>query len=591
MQIKEEKKLEDVLVQLKLLSSEQLELVKLESARNGKPLVQVISDMSLMTDENLTKARAISLGVPYVDLSGVHVDPNILKNLSKDLAKKYLAVPFAFSNGSLNIAMTDPNNVQVIEFIEKKSGLPVSPYLSSEQGIKQIIDQYQDISSEVKEALKDISETTASAPSIDIKKLDDVENLVQDAPVTRAVNTILEFAAKSRASDVHIEPRESGIKVRYRIDGVLHETMTLPVHIHAALISRIKILSNLKIDEHRIPQDGRFGIKMEDREIDIRVAISPTVFGEKAVLRLLDKSGGIITLESLGIRGRAYRLIDEGSKRPHGMILSTGPTGSGKSTTLYALLTKMNKPEVNIITLEDPVEYQIDGINQIQINSAVGLTFASGLRSILRQDPDIIMVGEIRDAETAGLAIQSALTGHTVLSTLHTNNSSGVLPRLLDMEIEPFLIASTVNTVVGQRLVRKICNKCKKSYTASPAMAAAIKKAVGHEMPSKKNPKKIDVKNFGYEHLPFEEDEKVTLFKGEGCEECRGTGYQGRIGIYEVFQVTPEMEKLLLAHSTSTEIQEEAVKAGMITMREDGFLKALEGITTVDEVVSRVTEY
>jgi type IV pilus assembly protein PilB len=593
MQIKEEKKLEDVLIQLKLLSSEQLELVKLESARNGKPLTQIILEMNLMTEENLTKARAISLGVPYVDLSGVHVDPNILKNLSKDLAKKYLAVPFAFSNGSLNIAMTDPNNVQVIEFIEKKSGLPVSPYLASEKSISQVVDQYQDISSEVKEALQSINEneTNGSAPSIDIKKLDEVDNLVQDAPVTRAVNTIMEFAAKSRASDVHIEPRESGIKVRYRIDGVLHETMTLPVHIQAALISRIKILSNLKIDEHRIPQDGRFGIKMEDREIDVRVAISPTVFGEKAVLRLLDKSQGLITLESLGIRGKAFKLIEEGSKRPHGMVLSTGPTGSGKSTTLYALLNRMNNPEVNIITLEDPVEYQVDGINQIQINSAVGLTFASGLRSILRQDPDIIMVGEIRDAETAGLAIQSALTGHTVLSTLHTNNSSGVLPRLLDMEIEPFLIASTVNTVIGQRLVRRICSKCKKSYTASPALTEAIKKSVGHLLPSHKNPKKGTEKELGYEHLPFEEDEKITLFKGEGCEECRNTGYQGRIGIYEVFQVTPEMEKLLLSHATSVEIQDEAVKAGMITMRQDGFLKALEGITTVDEVVSRVTEY
>ena len=594
MQIKEEKKLEDVLVQLKLLSKEQLELVKLESARNGKTMTQVVLDMNLLSEENLTKARAISLGVPYVDLSGVHVDPNILKNLSKDLAKKYLAVPFAFSNGSLNIAMTDPNNVQVIEFIEKKSGLPVLPYLASEKGIRQIIDQYQDISSEVKEALKSINENetpTGTTPSIDIKKLDEVENLVQDAPVTRAVNTILEYAAKSRASDIHIEPRESGIKVRYRIDGVLHETMTLPVHIQAALISRLKILSNLKIDEHRVPQDGRFGIKMEDREIDIRVAISPTVFGEKAVLRLLDKSQGLITLESLGIRGRAYKLIEAGSKRPHGMVLSTGPTGSGKSTTLYALLNKMNNPEVNIITLEDPVEYQVDGINQIQINSAVGLTFASGLRSILRQDPDIIMVGEIRDAETAGLAIQSALTGHTVLSTLHTNNSSGVLPRLLDMEIEPFLIASTVNTVIGQRLVRKICPKCKKAYTASPSLAEAIKKSVGSILPSRKDPKRSEEKDLGYDHLPFEEDEKITLYKGEGCEECRNSGYQGRIGIYEVFQVTPEMEKLLLGHATSTEIQDEAVKAGMITMRQDGFLKALEGITTVDEVVSRVTEY
>jgi type IV pilus assembly protein PilB len=591
MQIKEEKKLEDVLVQLKLLSLEQLELAKTESTRSGKNIATTILDMNLISEENLTKARAVSMNVPYVDLGSTHVDPNILKNLTKELAKKYMAVPFAFANNSLNIAMTDPNNVQVIEFIEKKSGLPVLPYLASEKGIKFVIDQYQDMSSEVKEALRDIEQPSSKAPSIDIKKLESVENLVQDAPVTRAVNTILEYAAKSRASDIHIEPRESGIKVRYRIDGVLHETMTLPVHIQAALISRIKILSNLKIDEHRIPQDGRFGIKMDDREIDIRVAISPTVFGEKAVLRLLDKSGGLITLGDLGIRGRAFKLIEAGAKRPHGMVLSTGPTGSGKSTTLYALLNKMNSTEVNIITLEDPVEYQVDGINQIQINQAVGLTFASGLRSILRQDPDIIMVGEIRDAETAGLAIQSALTGHTVLSTLHTNNSSGVLPRLLDMEVEPFLIASTVNTVIGQRLVRRICPKCKKSYIASPSLTAAIKNSVGGYLPSKKNPEKNNEKEMGYQNLPLEEDEKITLFKGDGCEDCRGTGYQGRIGIYEVFQVTPVMEKLLLSHATSSEIQDEAVKAGMITMRQDGFLKALEGVTTVDEVASHVTEY
>jgi type IV pilus assembly protein PilB len=587
MEVKEEKKLEDVLVQLKLLTKEQLELVKIESARTGKPLNETIMSMNLISDENLVKAQAVSLGVPYVDLSSTRVDPNILKNLTKELAKKYNTVPFAFTNGALSIAMVDPNNVQVIEFIEKKSGLQVTPFLASEKGINNVIDQYQDISGEVSEALKSVD----LEPSLDLKELDKANDLVQDAPVTRAVNTILEYAAKAKASDIHIEPREKAIKVRYRIDGVLHETMSLPVHIEAALISRIKILSNLKIDEHRIPQDGRFGVKMDDKEVDIRVAISPTVFGEKAVMRLLDKSSGLITLEDMGVRGKAFKLIEAGTKRPHGMILSTGPTGSGKSTTLYALLNKMNSQEVNIITLEDPVEYQVDGINQIQINSAVGLTFASGLRSILRQDPDIIMVGEIRDAETAGLAIQSALTGHTVLSTLHTNNSAGVLPRLLDMDIEPFLIASTVNTVIGQRLVRKICPKCKKSYTASASLTEAIKKSVGKFLPSKDDSKLNAAKEVGYDNLPFAEDEKITLYKGEGCDDCRGSGYQGRIGIFEAFQVTPEMEKLLLSHATSAEIQDTAVKAGMITMREDGFLKALEGVTTVDEVVSKVTEY
>jgi type IV pilus assembly protein PilB len=592
MQTREDKKLEEVLVQLKLVTQEQLDLARNSSVRSGKSTEQAIIDMGLINRENLTKAKAVSIDVPYVDLTSYHIDLNILQNFSKELAKKYSAVPFSYSGGSLNVAMLDPNDVQVIEFIEKKSGMPVAPYLASAEGISNAINQYQDASGEVREVLKEME--TALQPSIEIGKIAEVEEvgeLTQDAPVTRALNTILEYAVKAKASDIHIESREKSIKVRYRIDGILHETMNLPVHIHAALISRIKILSNLKIDEHRIPQDGRFGIKVEDREVDIRVAISPTVFGEKAVLRLLDKSLGLITLEDMGIRGQAYRLIDVGAKRPHGMVLSTGPTGSGKSTTLYALLNKMNSTEVNIITLEDPVEYQIDGINQIQINTAVGLTFASGLRSILRQDPDIIMVGEIRDAETAELAIQSALTGHTVLSTLHTNNSAGVLPRLLDMGIEPFLISSTVDTVIGQRLVRRTCLKCKKPYEASPALVTAIKKSVGKYLPSKKDPNKVDVKGLGYENLPFEEDEKITLYKGKGCDDCRGTGYQDRIGIFEVFQVTAVMEKLLLTHATSTEIQDAAVKEGMITMREDGFLKALEGTTTVDEVISRIAEY
>jgi type IV pilus assembly protein PilB len=570
---------------LKLLTPEQLDLVKIESARSGKTMEQVILDMSLLDEEALTKARAISSDVPYVDLSKMKVDPNILKYLSKELAKKYIAVPFAFNSGNLSVAMTDPNNVQVIEFIEKKSGMPVSPYLGSEDGINKIIDQYQDISSEVSEALKNVE----VEPGVDIKEMSQMSDLMQDAPVTRAVNTILEYAAKAKASDVHIEPREKNVKIRYRIDGVLHDTMNLPLHIHAALVSRIKILAKLKIDEHRVPQDGRFGIKVENREIDLRVSLSPTVFGEKVVIRLLDKSSGAITLEELGIRGRAYKLIEAGSRRPHGMILSTGPTGSGKSTTLYALLTKMNNPGINIVTLEDPVEYKIEGINQIQINPTVGLTFASGLRSILRQDPDVIMVGEIRDGETAGLAVQSALTGHTVLSTLHTNGASGVLPRLLDMEIEPFLIASTVNTVIGQRLVRKICQKCKESYIASPSLATAIKKAVGHHLPSKANPNLNT--DLGYNNLPFAEDEKITLYKGKGCDECRNTGYEGRVGIFEVFPVTNTMERLLLTHATSQEIQDSAVSEGMITMREDGFLKALEGITTIEEVVSKASEY
>jgi len=576
----DQKKFEDVLLNLKLLTVDQLSQLKIESVRSGQELADLIIKQKMLSIEDVTKARAISSDLPYVNLSSVKVDQNILKNLSKEMAKKYKAVPFGFSGNMLNVAMLNPNNVQVIEFMERRSGFRVNPYMASEEGIEKVIDQYQDLSSEVSEALKDV-ETT----KLEIKTSGDLAEITEDAPVTRAVNTILEYASKAKASDIHIEPWENALKVRFRIDGILQETMSLPAHIQSALISRIKILSELKIDEHRIPQDGRFDVNIDDHEIDIRVAVSPTVHGEKVVMRLLDKSAGTISLENLGFRGHSFRLIAQGIKKPHGMVLSTGPTGSGKTTTLYAILGKINNPGVNIITLEDPVEYQTKGVNQIQVNAAVGLTFASGLRSILRQDPDIIMVGEIRDAETADLAVQSALTGHTVLSTLHTNSASGVLPRMLDMNIEPFLIASTISTCIGQRLVRKLCDKCKKPYKASPALVEAIDKTVGGLLPQ--NEKELG--QFGYK-VPFKGSKEFTLYEPQGCPDCNNTGYSGRIGVYEVFNISPEMEKLVVSHATTLEVQNQAVKEGMITMRQDGFLKALEGITTIEEVVAKISE-
>jgi len=587
MQVKDENKFLNTLVDLKLLTQEQTEMVKIESARGGKNYEDVLVDLNLLGEEDIVKAEAIAADLSYVDLSNFILPPEIQKNVSKDTATKYMAVPFGFTGETLNIAMVDPNNLQALEFIEKKSGFTVQPYLASDAGVKNAISQYQDVSEEVSEALLNFDDVEPAAATITTDP--EAGELIQDAPVTRAVNTIIEYAARAKASDVHIEPREKTVKVRYRIDGILHETMDLPVHIHTALVSRIKILSNLKIDEHRIPQDGRFGTTVDKRAIDMRVSISPTVFGEKVVIRLLDKSAGVISLDELGVRGRAFKIIEAGALRPHGMVLSTGPTGSGKSTTLYALLTVMNKPDVNIITLEDPVEYQVDGVNQIQVNNAVGLTFESGLRSILRQDPDVIMVGEIRDAQTANLAVQSALTGHTVLSTLHTNSAAGVLPRLLDMDIEPFLIASTVSTVVGQRLVRKICEKCKEKYEASPGVVASIKQSLTGLLPSKNSGVNASEET-GYVGLPFAEDETFPLYRGKGCPTCSNSGFKGRIGIYEVFAVNETVEKLITGHATTTEIQELAVKNGMITMRQDGFLKALEGITTIEEVISKATE-
>lgn len=583
--VKDQKKFESILTQLKILTPEQLESIKTDSIKTDRSLEDVILSKNLMNEEDIVRTKALASGIPYAKLIGKRIDPKVLKVLNKDYCTEHWVVPFEISNGQAKVAILDPYDVQVIDYIEKKTGLMVIPYVASKASIQGALYQSEDYQSELSEALKGIEETPQEIKTEEQKKTQDVEKIVQDAPITRAVNTILEYAIKMNASDIHIEPRDKNIKVRYRIDGILQDAMTLPKHIHPALISRIKIQSNLKIDEHRVPQDGRFQVNLENREIDLRVSISPIIFGEKVVIRLLDKSEKILTLESLGLVGRGYKLVEEGNRRPWGMILSTGPTGSGKSTTLYAILGKLNSTAVNIITLEDPVEYNMEGINQIQINPKVGLTFASGLRSVLRQDPDIIMVGEIRDRETADLSVQSALTGHVVLSTLHTNTASGVLPRLLDMKVEPFLIASTVNTVIGQRLLRKICSSCRESYKADQAEIDSIKKTVGNLLPKKQDSNTKQVfESLGFKNLPFADDKSYTLYRGKGCEECRQTGFKGRLGIFEVFQVTEAMGKLLLTHSTSQQIQEEAVKEGMILMKQDGYLKALAGITTLPEV-------
>jgi len=590
MVVRNEKKLEDFLVKLGLLTQKQLDLIKVESAESGKSIERILKDMPDIPKEGLCKAMAVTMGLPYVDLSQKKIDKTILDVINKDIAEKYKLVPFGKVGDFLNVAMVDPNNIMAIEYIEKKTGLKLKPYFASEEGVRKAIDQYDDYSVEVQNVIGDMEKP----PEIDLREDKGQKNgeaslITQDAPITRALNTILEYAAKSRASDVHIEPREKEIKVRYRIDGILYDTMTLPKHIHPALVSRIKILSNLKIDEHRVPQDGRFQLNLEDREIDLRISITPIVYGEKVVIRLLDKTSGIITLENLGIKGRAFRIIEEGAKRPHGMILATGPTGSGKSTSLYAILTKINKPSVNIITVEDPVEYNINGINQIQVNNAVGLTFSSGLRSILRQDPDVIMVGEIRDKETAELAVQSALTGHSVLSTLHTNSAAGALPRLLEMDIEPFLISSTVNTVIAQRLVRKVCEHCREEYDASLSLVKAIKTSLKGILPSKDDPKEKTTE-LGFDKLPLFEDEKFKLYKGKGCDYCKNTGYWGRTGVYEIFSITPKIEDLIVGHASSNEIQDAAITEGMVTMRQDGFLKALAGVTTLEEVVRTTSD-
>jgi len=587
--VESQHRIEELLLEGKLLTPEYLETVKVDALKASKPLIAYIAEKNLVGEEDLTRISAQATGVPYANLGALNVPEDIMKLLPKETAETYMAVPFGMQNGRLAMAMLDPTNIQAVDFLGRKLGRTLTVYLASRGSIDHVLGQsHSDVSADLAVAM-DIANVD-DHPKVESKNPKAMQNLVQDAPITRALNAILDYAAQSRASDIHVEPREHELKIRYRIDGILQEAMTLPKSIEPALISRIKILSNLRIDEHRIPQDGQFQISSSGREIDLRIAISPVVWGEQVVIRLLDKTGTVLTLEALGFRGRAARLITAGIHRPHGMTLSTGPTGSGKSTTLYAIVQELKDVAINIVTLEDPVEYKMDGINQIQVNPDVGLTFASGLRSILRQDPNVVLVGEIRDKETADLAVQAALTGHVVLSTIHTNSAAGVLPRMLDMGIEPFLIASTINTVIGQRLVRKLCENCKEAYDSNEAETKSLKTTLENVMPRTKADVEKVKKDVGYDVVPTADQDSFKIYKAVGCKDCV-KGYKGRIGIYEVFAMTTDMEKLLLAHSTTSEVQGQAAKDGMLTMKQDGYFKALNSLTTLAEVARVAADF
>jgi type IV pilus assembly protein PilB len=583
--VESQQRIEKLLVETNTLTQDKLDATRKEAIKANKPLLTVLLDDKLVSDEELTKISAQASGVPYVNLTSIAVLPDVLSKLPKSSAETYMAVPFGDMQGRLAVAMLDPTNVQAIDFLSRKIGHSVAAFMASRASLEHVLGQYRsDVSADVSAAIEGVNVDSIAAA--DQKAKTDpkaLQTLVQDAPITRALNAILDYAAQSGASDIHIEPREKDLAVRYRIDGILQESMTLPKSVEPALISRIKILSNLKIDEHRVPQDGQFQIRSGNKDIDLRIAIAPVVHGEQVVIRLLDKSSTVLTLDSLGFRGRAYRMINEGIHKPHGMTLSTGPTGSGKSTTMYAVISAIKDVTINIVTLEDPVEYKMDGINQMQVNNEVGLTFAGGLRSILRQDPNVVMVGEIRDKETADLAVQAALTGHLVLSTLHTNSAAGVLPRMLDMQIEPFLIASTINTVIGQRLVRKLCEKCREPYHSSELETGIVNTTLKGILPKTKAEMAAHAEDLGYDDLPLVTENAYTLYRPKGCTNCTG-GYKGRIGIYEVFAMNPAMEKLLLNHATSSDIQAQAEADGMITMKQDGYLKMLTGITSLEEV-------
>jgi type IV pilus assembly protein PilB len=553
------------------ITQEKAEQYELESLQKNLPIEEFLFQQQDIPKDEILKVKARILNVPYVDVTNAAIDPHALSMLPEAVSRRYSILPYFFDpqKDTIYIATHDPLNFNLAEFLEKKTGKKVVLSLSPLSDIlKAINTNYaQDLSPEVKEVLKEVTPDKKADTSSQT-----LSPAIREAPMAKIVNTILEFAIKSRASDIHIEPHESKTGVRYRVDGILEEKLSLPRSIHESLVSRIKILSEMKIDEKRIPQDGRFEFKLGTEEVDLRVSTLPTVNGEKVVMRILKKTGGLPSLSELGLRGTQFKDLEDAISKPYGIVLVTGPTGSGKTTTLYSVLTRLNKPSVNIVTLEDPVEYKLPGINQVQINVQAGITFATGLRYLLRQDPNIILVGEIRDKETTQLAIQAALTGHLVFSTLHTNDAATAIPRLIDLGGEPFLIASVLNASLAQRITRRICPTCKETYEPDEAIKANIKEVLGDLLPKE-----------------YRDGAPLKLAKGKGCAECNNTGYLGRIAIFEVLKVSPTVNKMILQEASAKDIEVQAKKEGLIIMKQDGYLKALEGLTSIEEVL-RVAE-
>lgn len=572
-----ERRIIDLLLSEGLADANLVSQIRQQAEAEGKSVLTELLNRKVIHSDMVARATAAILGVPYVELKNITIDQDILAKIPGDASSRVLAVPLGEKDGMLNVAMVDVTNVQATDYLSNLINRPIRVWMSSERGIREMLEQYHGDFSGVKEAVK-ATDAEAAAETTN----SNVKTIVEDSPISKALTTILSYAAKTKASDIHIEPLEKTLIIRCRVDGVLRKVMELPKTVAPALVSRIKILSNLKIDEHRIPQDGQFTVLIDGQEIDLRIAISPVTWGEQVVIRLLDKTGVSMEIEKMGMTGHALRSVLQGIKEPNGMILTSGPTGSGKSTTLYALIQQIKSEEINIVTLEDPVEYKMDGINQIQVNVDAGLTFASGLRSILRQDPDVVMVGEIRDSETAGLAVQAALTGHLVFSTLHTNSAAGILPRLLDMGIEPFLLASTLNVVIGQRLVRRVTEK-HELYKSSEIETKGINEVVGDILPKDKESVASISEDLGYPGLPVKNDDFYMLARGMNSKETPG-GYKGRAGLYETIDVDEDIQKLIISHATAHEIMRTAKAKGTVTMRQDGILKVLSGITSIEEV-------
>ncbi|OGY47235.1 MAG: hypothetical protein A3J62_03530 [Candidatus Buchananbacteria bacterium RIFCSPHIGHO2_02_FULL_38_8] len=572
--------LKKILIKTKVFSEKELDLHIQEAKKRNLELQDYLTNQKIIGEEQLYQSAASFFNLPFINLANQTIRKDILFLIPEPIAATHKIIAFDKNESELKIAALDPADLEIFEFLRKKTDLEVKIYLTTPDNINEVLKSYhKGLKAEFKDLTAVEGKETEGEPGKEGKEL---KELAQDLPVIRIVDTLLEYAIFENASDIHIEPTEKEVVVRYRIDGVLRNVMTLPKSVHAGVIARIKILSQMKLDEHRLPQDGRFKITTPEYKVSFRVSTIPAYDGEKVVLRLLNEKTSLLTLEQLGFQKRAFEVVKRNITKPHGMILVTGPTGSGKTTTLYATLTMLNKPEVNIITIEDPIEYRMAGINQSQVNPKIGYTFATGMRAYLRQDPDIIMVGEIRDKETAEIAIHAALTGHLVLSTLHTNDAPTTLPRLSEMGIPSFLVASTTNVIVAQRLVRKICQECIESYTLTKTELDRLSKQIDLESLWQTLEKEGVI-------TKKQTKESLLFYRGKGCKKCGEEGYKGRIGIYEVLEVTHEIAELILKEAPANQIQIKAKEQGMLSILEDGFIKAKAGITTIEEIL-RVTK-
>jgi type IV pilus assembly protein PilB len=574
----ENSQIRDYLLENNILDQETLGPIFAQAEKDHEQLCDLLVQQNIIDDKQCVKIKAGVLGYPFVDLTKENVSGQILSMIPEQVAKKSQVVAFEKSGKTLKVAMLDPENLQIIDFLRKKTDLEIMPYMTTEDSFRTVIKQY---AKSLKVEFGEIIPEDAIAIATQGED-DDLVKIAEDLPIVRIVDTLLKHAILDGASDIHIEPQEKDVIVRYRVDGILRQAMTLPKNALPGIVARIKVLSNLKLDEHRLPQDGRFKIEKEDYRISFRVSILPVFDGEKIVMRLLNETSHGLTLEKMGMFGDALEAVHREIQKPNGMILVTGPTGSGKTTTLYTVVDILNSPEVNISTVEDPVEYRMDSINQTQVQAKIGMTFAAALRALLRQDPDIIMVGEIRDKETLEIAIHAAMTGHLVLSTLHTNSAAGAIPRMVDMGVEPFLIASTTNIVIAQRLVRRLCGECRQSYKLDVKEVETLGKNYDLDTIAKTLYRIGGLK-------PGTKWTDIELFKANGCSQCSGTGYKGRSGIYEVFEITDAIQKMITQNATSEAMEKKAREDGMVTMVEDGFYKIVQGFTSIEEVM-RVTK-